>query len=745
MKEWLTANEIAEAVQRLRLHGLPSTKKGVLGLAEREEWASNPSLCRKRQGRGGGLEYHVSLLPEALQAGLQGEHSRDVVMADQKARQSREVARREALATTSLRARQRVVMEKRAEILAAITAWQIAHGASRREAILAFVAAQEEHMAWAAAADKRAAGMTLANSELALLQREPRLTAFNGFDVSPAALEIANDRSGGERGISLRTLQRWMKAHQEIGVGALAPLPTKEQQDMPSWFWQFLRFYAQPQKPCLSTALDQYKKALPAHVMPPNYDQVRRLLSRLGNVERHRGREGSLTLKSRMAYVMRSTADLLPTCIYTADGKTFDAEVAHPIHGQPFRPEITSIVDVATRRCVGFSVGLAENSAGVVDALRHACEQSGIPAIFYVDRGPGFKNETLDNQLTGITERLGITKLHSLPYNSQARGIIERFNGSVWNPLAQTFDTYIGEAMDRQAKQRAFKETRRDLKLIGTSRRLPTFQQFIDACNNAIGAYNARPHSSLPDRMSPDQYWEYHASTGFEVVPVLDSERDDLFRPYVKRRTRRAMIDFLTNTYFHLALEEFDGDDVLVGYDIHDASKVWVRQIEVDRKSGEELMGRLICVAVFAGNEERYIPLTMERAAIEKRAATRSKRLQDKLAVVDAELSAGRFLESAAVAPMPIIDIEAEPVPASNVTLIADHREGPAETADQPHRRIFATDQELAAWALENPESLTSNQVRVLRSCLQRPAAAEHLRLSGIDVDALRNVIRAAA
>lgn len=708
MNQWMNAQEIADAIARLRLTGLPSSKRRVLDLAERGEWAGTANLCRKRQGRGGGLEYHVSLLPEPLKAALQAEQSREVILVHQQERKAHEVARREALSTANLTGRQRDVMAARSSILSAIDTCQIVNGMSQRQAIQAFLA-------------------------------DP-----SALDVSDKTIQTANDRASGKATVGRATIYEWFKARNAHGVGGLAPLPTKEQQDMPSWFWQFLRFYAQPQKPCLSDALERFSQALPANVMAPNYDQARRLLARLGNVERHRGREGSLTLKSRMAYVMRSTADLLPTCIYTADGKTFDAEVAHPIHGQPFRPEITSIVDVATRRCVGFSVGLAENSSGVVDALRHACETSGIPAIFYVDRGPGFKNETLDNQLTGLTERLGITKLHSLPYNSQARGIIERFNGSVWNPLAQTFDTFIGESMDRQAKQRAFKETRRDLKQIGTSRRLPTFQQFIDACKEAIAAYNARPHSSLPDRLTPNQYWQHHVSTGFEIVPVLDTERDDLFRPYVTRRTRRATIEFLTNVYFHLALEEFDGDDVLVGYDVHDASKVWVRQIEVDRQTGEQRMGRLICVAIFSGNEERYIPLTMERAAIEKRAATRAKRLQDKLAVVEAELSPARFLEASAQAPMPIIDLVPEPAPAvrqANVMQLSDHQ--PA--APVQRRRVFSTDEELAAWAIENPSEVTSNQLRVLRQCLSRPSALELFRLSGIDVERLRTVIRAAA
>jgi putative transposase len=704
---YLTALEIAEAGVRLKLKAMPHSKRGVQDFIDREGWAASP-LCRKRAKVGGGMEYHISLLPEALQAALHGEKNRELVLVSQQAKKGQEIARREKLSTANLTARQRDVMNARSAVLSAIDMHQIANGMSQRQAIQSFLA-------------------------------DPA-----AVEISETIRRAANDRAN-KASVSRATLYDWFKLRDTVGVGALAPLPTKEKQDVPSWFWQFLRFYAQPQKPCLTDALEQFRTALPAHIMPPNYDQVRRLMARLGNVEKHRGREGSLTLKSRMAYTLRSTDDLLPGCVYTADGKTFDAEIAHPIHGQPFRPEITSIVDVATRRCVGFSFGLAENTIGVVDALRHACEQNGIPAIFYVDRGPGFKNDVLDNQLTGVTERLGITKLHSLPQNSQARGIIERFNGSVWNPLSKEFETYIGEDMDRQARQRSFKATRKDIKLFGSSSRLPSWQEFLTACVNAVASYNAKPHSSLPGKMSPDQYWEYHVSTGFEIVPVLEHEKNDLFRPYVKRKVSRSMVEWLTNTYFNLALEEFHGEYVLVGYDIHDASKVWVR--EIDRKSGEELMGRLICVAIFAGNEERYIPLTMERAAMEKRANARARRLKDHLAEVEAELSPGSFIDASIQTFMPIIDHEPAPMPVGPVLVTSDGETVPAAAGAAEVTRIqtFATDEALAAWALENPEKITARQADVLRRCLQQQVARELFRMSGIDVEALRSVLRAVA
>jgi len=59
VKHWLTPAEIAA----LALPGLPNSDRGVRMLAEREDWARFAVLCRQRAGRGGGLEYHVNLLP----------------------------------------------------------------------------------------------------------------------------------------------------------------------------------------------------------------------------------------------------------------------------------------------------------------------------------------------------------------------------------------------------------------------------------------------------------------------------------------------------------------------------------------------------------------------------------------------------------------------------------------------------------------------------------------------------------
>lgn len=363
MQHFLTPREIADAGKRLHQPDIPHSERGVQNRAKKEGWADSPKLARKQQGAkgGGGLEYHISLLPMQMQRALRSEMGREVTVANTKEDCAIDIIKREALDTTILTARQRLVMNARSTVLLAIETVRVDGGYSRSQAVDLFIAGTVN------------------------------------FGLAIETVADANDRKGGSRVISRSTLLRWFRFRDGTGIGALAPKATKERSDIPAWFWDFLKHYAKPQKPCITEALIAFKKSEDVDIIGDQvvanitYTKVRRLISKLGNVEKHRGREGSLTLKSRQAYVTRSTGDLLPTCVYTSDGKTFDAEIQHPIHKRPFRPEITAVVDVATRKCVGFSVGLAENAEGVVDALRHSCEVSVCLQSFMWIAGQGLR------------------------------------------------------------------------------------------------------------------------------------------------------------------------------------------------------------------------------------------------------------------------------------------------------------------------------------------------------------------
>ena len=447
-------------------------------------------------------------------------------------------------------------------------------------------------------------------------------------------LRIANARSGYksygfknkahdmQRTISRSTLYLWIKERTTRGISALAPKSIFRSPYVPVWAPAIMKLYGRPQKPSLAYVMEVLPEVLGSTIGIPSYSQVRRFLKRLSAQTRNQGRMGHHKLKSMKAYIQRDVADLWPGAVYAADGHRFDAEVAHPRHGRPFRPEITSVIDVYSRKVVGWSIALEEDTWGVLDAARHAFETNGMCDIWYVDNGRGFNNKNWDDELTGFMARLGITKKNSLPYNSQARGVIERLHQSLWVRSAKTLSSFIGQDMDDEAKQRhykltreQYKLTRHDIKQYSKTANVMSWADFMGWADKQVRVYNNRPHSFLPkirDRetfkrryQTPEEFWKQSIKEKDQPSPLSQAQQDDVYRPYVKRRTNRALISLFNNRYFAKELEACHGEDVMVGYDTHDASQVWVRDLEQ----------RLICVAKFEGNKQSFFPVEVARKA----------------------------------------------------------------------------------------------------------------------------------
>jgi putative transposase len=341
-------------------------------------------------------------------------------------------------------------------------------------------------------------------------------------------------------------------------------------------------------------------------------------------------------LRSIRGYTQRDKSDLMPMDVVVADGHSFKAKVAHPAHGKPFHPEMEGIVDVATRVCIGWSVGLAESSHVVADALRHGAtvnEQKpfgGVPAILYADQGAGNTARDISHVELGVLARIGTQFKTGIAGNPQGRGAIERLQASLWIRAAKQLPTYTGKDMDTLSQRRIMKILNKDIELKGTSDQLITWSRFLGFCGEQVAAYNNRPHSALPkvlDKITglrrhttPAEMWQAFVADGWQPTLLSTDEINDLFKPQVLAKTRRGMITIFTNTYYHKILEHYHGEDVYVNYDIHDPKIVWVRDSEK----------RLICEAVFEANKRAYFPVPVIEQARQKRMEGRLKRLEDK-------------------------------------------------------------------------------------------------------------------
>lgn len=633
MSDWMTAAELAG----LGLPKFPASPQGVNKRAGTEGWSR-----RRRADATHAWEYRVaSILPaldDAAREILRHGHAHHVAASLLPA--PIVVAAATSLApveivgdTTRLTNGQRAVMDARAAVLAYVD--RLVHTAG---------------------------GITQARQQVESQARAGKLPP----EIA-RLLPVANAKAGksGMRTISLRTLISWYTERAAAGGKAVALAPKAPEPDMsvPAWAPALLALNG-PQNRSLREIVEKdlaKPGALPMGVVPPSYSQARRWLSKVSTIERNRGRLGTKELKSLMPYVRRDLSGLDPLDIVQSDGHCLDAEILHPRHGKPFRPEITSIIDLATRMCVGWSAGLAENALGVTEAIVYMVTRWGIPAVWYVDNGSGFNNQLMDEARTGLLARIGTTKLNRLPNNPQAGGYVERSHQTIWVAGAKRLPTYMGRDMDRQAKQRAYKITRADIKAVGSTRHMMRWDEFLVWAEALVQDYNNTPHRGLPKitdpttgrrrHQKPTEAWAAAVERGWTPAAVSAAEAADLTRPYETRKVLRGMVSVLGNSYFSRALTDWHDCEVLVGYDIHDASKVYVRDLD----------GRLICEAGFEANKRAVVPRSYMDAAIEARHKGRLRRAQEHIKEIHAER--GHVL----------IDLTATPALPDNVAAIHQH------------------------------------------------------------------------
>ncbi len=679
---WHTAAELA----KLRLPGLPATKAGIIGKAQRDGWER-----QQRLQSGGGWLYPVSALPPEARKAL----------AARSLRQNEALVHSPLalLAIGDLKDYQRRPMDARVALLAEIDRLVlIGHTVTAAIATMVELAAK---------------------GELA-----PELQRL---------VPIANARSGEGRSLSVRSLKRWLSDRRKAGgnVVALATAAVPEAPIQP-WAATFMHLYARPTKPGIPEVLEDW----PEGEEKPSKDQCRRFLRRLDAISRNAGRMGARALKSIKAYVARDVSELWPGAVFIGDGHTYKQEVAHPIHGQPFRPEITVILDVFTRKWVGWSAALAENTWSVADALRHAVSSATLCSILYYDNGGGANNTTWDDDVTGLAARLSVFKLNSAPWSSQARGVVERFNSSVLHKAARKRPTYVGQRMDQDARRHAFKVTRAEIKATGTSRLLTSWADFIADIDSAMVAYNGRAHSSLAKiidpntgtrrHMTPAEVWDKAVADGWTPDPIPAEEARTLFRPAVRRTVNRGLIQWIGNEYFAPELEYLHGEEVMVAYDLHDAGSVAVSLLD----------GRYVCEAKWNAHRRAYVPVSFAQKCERQRVAGKLARLENHRQVALAELRPGAIEHQPAevISPEQLQAAEAE-----YARIEARQAEAVPVFATAPGERPagFADDSSWAAWLLANPHLALDEDRALLRHKLRNRTSRELLEMQGLDVGAL--------
>lgn len=332
-KNYFTAQELAG------LPGMPSTVRAIQIRAQKCEWDHRP-----RQGRGGGREYAITALPA---------ETRDYLLDRMIAALPQKNCDLPTIVETGFKAPAKLVEKLALPAIETLKGWQ----RQTMDARLAILRATEELA--------KVVGM-----EGAVERMVKDAAAGQLPDCLQALVPVANKCSGdydGKRTLSRPTLYRWRSLWKKEGLAALAP-KSREKNEVPDWTPFFLDAYRKFSRPSIPRAMEEMKKTIPAHIQMPCYDTIDRWMKKFSRLEIQKGRRTGSELKAMKSFTRRDLSEFLPGDIAVADGHTFKAKVAHPVHGRPFAPEVCMVIDAVTRVVLGWSCGLAESWMTVADA-----------------------------------------------------------------------------------------------------------------------------------------------------------------------------------------------------------------------------------------------------------------------------------------------------------------------------------------------------------------------------------------
>lgn len=433
----------------------------------------------------------------------------------------------------------------------------------------------------------------------------------------------------------------------------------------------FLIHFCRPTRPPVAEAWRDSAAWFIGQSYPrPAVDTFHRIENFLPVTVKYRGRMTGSQWKSLLPYVARDVSMFKANDIWVGDGHSFKAKVQHPIHGQPFTPEVTLLIDWVSRKIVGWSVDLAESTIAVSAAFRHAqIETRARPLVYYSDNGGGQTGKLIDCPIHGTLARQGVAHETGIPGSPQGRGIIERIWQVTLIPLARTYPTCTWKGADKEATRKMLVALN---KKDGSGEKLlPTWAQFIADIEGCISKYNTtHEHRELGGK-TPEATYQARLDPDSIYYGPSDAEIDQQWMPEVSRTPQRGVVSLFGNEYANKVMVEqlAEGEKVRVRFDIHNADRVWLLRMD----------GRFLCVAEWDHHKRAAFPVPFIEQKREERVAGKIKLAEKKIDLANAEL--GNVIEGESIPVKDIRDfLDLTPKsPAPRELTAADFMEEPKE------------------------------------------------------------------
>ncbi|WP_323784120.1 DNA-binding domain-containing protein, partial [Leisingera sp.] len=342
---WWTPDQLAEAA----LPDLPQTGRRINAMAARFNWRAVTGKARRRKGKGGGWEYHWTLLPMRAQQALLATVKQDG--APQQMPRGEAWEWFEGLPEKhQAKARQRLAMIQRVEAL-------VAGGLGR----------------------------DLAVREVAQIEGVSGKTIWNYMaDIAGVRIDDRLPYLAPRYQAAMRRVQR---------------------AEVDDAFWEFLKSdYLRPEAPSFASC---YRRAVQvARDQGWQTGKERTMRNRLSaevpELTQTLCRKGVDALKALYPAQTRDRVSLHAMEAVNADYHRFDVFVRWPVDpgsnsggGQIVRPQLVAFQDIYSGRILSWRLDRTPNKVGVSLALGDMIERFGIPSHGVLDNGREFANKFL--------------------------------------------------------------------------------------------------------------------------------------------------------------------------------------------------------------------------------------------------------------------------------------------------------------------------------------------------------------
>ncbi|MGC4409585.1 transposase [Rhizobium rosettiformans] len=556
MREWFTVPELAE----LMLPDMPKTERGIHDMAIRQNWRGG-SLCRKRERRGGGLEFHMSLLPHRAQVKLAA-----ITSVDTAREESRE--RRKALYWTH----------------------------------------------WDAMTDDQ---RQICHARLHVIRTVDEAFALNRAIGRVETVEETLARELEPFGVSFSTYYDWRKALHDVDsedwLPALAPkyFATGEvrgpKADIHPDAWAALKSdFLRPEKPGFSACYRRVEAAAKKHGwgrLPSERALRRRMDSEVDKVVQAYAREGAKKAEALYPPQVRTKDHLHAMELVNTDGHQIDLFVKVPWKPlKPVRLILLGIQDIFSGKILSWRLSEAETWDVVRACIGDMIEDFGIPKHFYMDNGRAFASQAIsggakhrnrfrkakvnrfsidEEEVGGILKNFGVDPHFTRPYAGQSKPI-ER----AWKDLAE-------EISKHPAMSGAYTGNKPDAKPENYRKRAIPLDVLQAHVAERIAEHNARTgrKSDTAKGRSFDQTFEESMAHPATIVTRATAAQRDfwlLAEKIVQVRKNRGEVHYLNNIYWSADLTAWCGKKVKIRFDpdkLHEPVKVYAPN------------GKLICEA----------------------------------------------------------------------------------------------------------------------------------------------------